>query len=39
MHCIAVDYIKNGVITGFNSWGSVDAKPSMKITDPEVCIW
>lgn len=27
LHCVAVDYIENGVVTGFNSWGSDQPKP------------
>lgn len=27
LHCVAVDSIENGKVTGFNSWGSSEPKP------------
>jgi hypothetical protein len=39
LHCVAVDSIENGQVTGFNSWGSSESKPEISIFDPHVLLW
>ena len=36
LHCVAVNEIKNGKVTAFNSWGDLDPNPVMKLRDPFV---